>query len=210
MGVGRGSKAIPPFSGSGGSGWKPKLTRSTRSAPKTPGALQVERPTLTLLIKWPFCPTCRMFPRPRRQAGSPLLETAGCAHRRRGALLPGPVQPPRVTPPPRATPHESCLWAPPPDLGPAGLLRERQGGEARGAGADAVRVPCPPFPQNPLSISQEARTLTSVGHVPVPNRGPKEWRSLVPHFETNNLTTLVSRIQGRVHFLGCRTSRERQ
>ena len=144
MGVGRGSKATPPFSGSGGSGWKPKLTRSTRSAPKTPGALQVERLTLTLLIKWPFCPTCRMFSRPRRQAGSPLLEMARCAHRRRGALLPAPTG----HPPPRATPHESCLWAPPPNLGPAGLLRERQGGEARRAGADAVRVPCPPFPQN--------------------------------------------------------------
>lgn len=43
-------------------------------------------------------------------------------------------------------------------------------------------------------------------------RGPKEWRSLVPHFETSNLTTLVSRIQGRVQFCFriCRTSRKRQ
>ena len=32
----------------------------------------------------------------------------------------------------------------------------------------------------------------------------------MPHFETNNLTALVSRIQGRVRFLGCRTDRERQ
>ena len=134
MGVGRGSKATPPFSGSGGSGWKPKLTRSTRSAPKTPGALQVERLTLTLLIKWPFCPTCRMFSRPRRQAGSPLLETARCAHRRRGALLPGPVQPPRATPhhgPPPTSPAFGLLlptWVLP---GSSGRDKEgRQGGQA--------------------------------------------------------------------------------
>ena len=110
-----------------------------------------------------------------------------------------------------ATPHGSPSHGPPP-MGPAfGLLlptwvlpgSSGRDEEGRRGGQELM----PPEPRVPHSHQTPAQHQTrgsdpdfggSRAHSKV--CGPKEWRSLVPHFETSNLTTPGSRIQGRVRF----------
>ncbi|XP_060274468.1 uncharacterized protein LOC132660089 [Ovis aries] len=132
--------------------------------------------------------------------------------KRPGVLPPGPVQPPRATPqgPPPTGPAFGLLLANRVLPGSSGRDEEgRRGGQAL----------MPPQPHVPHSHQTPPQHHTrgsdpdfGGSHAHSKVHGPKEWRSLVPHFETSNLTTLVSRIQGRVQFCFriCRTSRKRQ